>query len=192
MVEIMEHFWRNVEGYFTFPQFYSWLAKELPDSGYMVEVGCWKGQSVAYLAIELANQAKADCHVCIVDTFTEHGASLQEVLANLAPVQPMITHRVSDSVSAAATFPPNSLDAVFIDADHTYEAVKADIAAWLPKVKKGGILAGHDFKHYPQMNFGVMRAVQEAFDKFEVWSGITDGGNAPMQGQHWPVWMVRV
>jgi hypothetical protein len=81
---------------------------------------------------------------------------------------------------------------VFIDADHTYEAVKADIAAWLPKVKPDGILAGHDYKHFPSMNFGVIQAVTEAFDKVEIWRGINTGGNAQMQGQYWPVWCYRV
>ena len=50
---------------------------------------------------------------------------------------------------------------VYIDADHSYEAVKADIDAWMPHVRDGGILAGHDYggKMFP----GVTRAVQQRF-----------------------------
>jgi hypothetical protein len=47
------------------------------------------------------------------------------------------------------------LDFVFIDADHSYPAVKADIAAWMPKVKVGGWLCGHDYD---------LRAVKRAVD----------------------------
>lgn len=49
------------------------------------------------------------------------------------------------SVAAAELFPPHTLDFVYIDGDHRYEAVKADIAAWYPVVKPGGILGGHDY-----------------------------------------------
>jgi len=53
------------------------------------------------------------------------------------------------------------LDFVFIDADHRYETVLADIRAWAPKVKQGGIICGHD---YNQPNFpGVAQAVRECF-----------------------------
>lgn len=42
-------------------------------------------------------------------------------------------------------FSDNSLDFVYIDANHTYESVTEDIQDWYPKVKSGGILAGHDY-----------------------------------------------
>jgi predicted O-methyltransferase YrrM len=59
---------------------------------------------------------------------------------------------------AVKLFEDDSLDAVFIDADHSYEAVKLDIQNWMPKVRKGGILAGHDYTYsWP----GVVRAVDE-------------------------------
>ena len=49
------------------------------------------------------------------------------------------------SVAAAATFADASVDFVFIDARHTYDAVSEDLRAWWPKIRPGGILAGHDY-----------------------------------------------
>ena len=46
---------------------------------------------------------------------------------------------------AAKKFEDGSLDFVFIDADHSYEGVRGDIELWLPKVKSGGLLCGHDY-----------------------------------------------
>lgn len=65
-----------------------------------------------------------------------------------------------DSVRASYLFKPESLDLVFIDANHTYEAVSADIQAWLPIVRKGGVLAGHDY-HCQGGHAGVKKAVDE-------------------------------
>lgn len=66
-----------------------------------------------------------------------------------------------DSLTAAKDFEDNSLDFVFLDADHTYEAVKADIDAWHPKIKEGGILCGHDYAHPDYLDWGVDKAVDE-------------------------------
>lgn len=59
-------------------------------------------------------------------------------------------------------------DFVFIDAAHSYKAVKADIAAWRPKVRDGGWLGGHD---YHEAHPGVIRAVDEAFPKRRLLEG---------------------
>lgn len=72
------------------------------------------------------------------------------------------------SVEAAAAFDDASLDFVFIDADHSYEGCSEDISAWLPKVKPGGWLCGHDYDHQVYTDFGVTRAVKEAFETFEL------------------------
>jgi hypothetical protein len=49
------------------------------------------------------------------------------------------------SKSAAALISNGSLDLVFIDGDHRPESVLADVSAWYPKIKAGGILCGDDF-----------------------------------------------
>lgn len=66
-----------------------------------------------------------------------------------------------DSLIAAADFEDESLDFVFLDADHTYSAIKADLAAWMPKVKSGGWLGGHDYDHPNFPSWGVKQAVDE-------------------------------
>lgn len=60
----------------------------------------------------------------------------------------------------AEMFPDESVDFVYIDDNHEYETVKENIKAWLPKVRKGGIMAGHDYK---LGQIGVIKAVTEAF-----------------------------
>ena len=57
----------------------------------------------------------------------------------------------------------DSLDFVFIDGEHTYDCVKQDIGLWLPKVRVGGLLCGHDYdgKGDHHGGFGVKRAVDE-------------------------------
>lgn len=52
------------------------------------------------------------------------------------------------SRDVAQTVPDESLDFVFLDANHAYEYVVEDIALWSKKVKKGGIVYGHDYDDY--------------------------------------------
>ncbi|MBE3122191.1 MAG: class I SAM-dependent methyltransferase [Thermoplasmata archaeon] len=65
------------------------------------------------------------------------------------------------SPDEAGRFENETIDFVYIDASHLYEDVKADILAWWPKVRKGGILAGHDY--YKKPNF---TDIKRAVDKF--------------------------
>ena len=69
------------------------------------------------------------------------------------------------SQEAARLFPDNSLDIVFIDGDHSYEGTKKDILLWAPKVKKGGLLCGHDYKNPPAQ---VHKAVDELIKNIEL------------------------
>jgi hypothetical protein len=76
-----------------------------------------------------------------------------------------IVHR-KKSVDAARDYKNKVLDYVFIDGDHSYEGASRDIAAWLPKVKPGGWIGGHD---YDKPRFaGVTQAVREVFPLDEI------------------------
>ena len=86
-------------------------------------------------------------------------------ISNFIP-QPKIHLKLEDSIKAAKEFEDGSLDFVYIDANHSYDAVKADILAWLPKVKKGGIIGGHDLD-WGEHEYEVLKAVKEIFpDRF--------------------------
>jgi len=66
-----------------------------------------------------------------------------------------------DSVEMAKHVKDESLDFIFVDADHRYSAVMADLAAWIPKVKQGGFITGHDI-HLS----GVLKAVSEVLPDY--------------------------
>jgi hypothetical protein len=67
----------------------------------------------------------------------------------------------SDNI--VSNFGNHSLDVIYIDSIHTYEVTKKNIELWVPKVKLGGIISGHDY--YEPKWSGVVRAVNEAFGK---------------------------
>jgi predicted O-methyltransferase YrrM len=62
------------------------------------------------------------------------------------------------TIEAAEKTPDASLDFVFIDADHSYPSCKIDMQKWLPKVKVGGYIIGHDCKVS-----SVKKAIEEVF-----------------------------
>jgi len=71
------------------------------------------------------------------------------------------------SEDAATKFEDDSLDFVYIDGDHRPEFVKQDIELWLPKLKKGGIIAGHDYGRGVEENFDFRGLTKVVDDKFE-------------------------
>lgn len=75
-------------------------------------------------------------------------------------LQDRITWILKPSVEAAKEVEDNSLDFVYIDAMHDYDNVKNDIKAWVPKVRIGGLITGHDFT--PRYK-GLKKAVREIF-----------------------------
>jgi hypothetical protein len=80
------------------------------------------------------------------------------------------------SVEAAATVPAGSLDFVYIDACHSTAEVQQDIRAWAPKVREGGVVAGHDYRTW--------QSVRTAVDR----EALAGGRNLREQGNDW--WFV--
>ncbi|MCK9351250.1 MAG: class I SAM-dependent methyltransferase [Candidatus Paceibacterota bacterium] len=73
------------------------------------------------------------------------------------------------SMDAVKDFKDGSLDFVYIDANHSYESAKEDIREWSKKVKKGGIVSGHDY--IDKEGYGVMQAVNELNEEITIWKG---------------------
>ena len=65
------------------------------------------------------------------------------------------------SMDAVTDFADESLDFVYLDGNHSYDFVKDDIREWAKKVRKGGIVAGHDYYITRAGNHGVINAVDE-------------------------------
>ena len=72
------------------------------------------------------------------------------------------------SREASLEIKDESLDFVFIDGIHTYDYVSDDIRVWLPKVKYGGLISGHDYDRDDGVLTGVKKAVDEFFPKVEL------------------------
>lgn len=74
----------------------------------------------------------------------------------------------SDSISASEFYQDNSIDVIYIDADHSYEAVKSDLQTWFPKIKSGGFICGHDFHVDGGAWPGVTKAVNEFVKEYNL------------------------
>lgn len=90
------------------------------------------------------------------------------------------------SVEAAAKIDGESLDWVYIDADHHYDEVHADLEAWWPKVRPGGVFAGHDYCILEGGIDGVIVAVNEFAHKHGYRVQLTDQDF--YEGNEFPTW----
>ena len=166
-----------ISGWFDFQDVYR-LSLNFYKTGKFVEVGSWLGKSSQYLASLIKNSGTSIKLYC-VDTWEgsknepEHAAAIEKMggpaalynsfLLNLSEFirGEILVPIKKTSIEAAEDFEDNSLDFVYIDAGHTYEEVKQDLLAWLPKVRSGGLFAGHDYDIHNVNSEGLIRAVQE-------------------------------
>lgn len=158
--------------WFNYSNFYEFIAAQ---AGFrtFAEIGVWKGHSISFLASKLINRDNVEIYA--VDLFDErennkdYASNIDNPDYQLLHIYDMYNynlevtntrHLIKDihccSWDAAELFEDNYFDFVFIDADHSYGSVVKDTTAWAPKVKKTGILAGHDYEAA-----GVRRAVHD-------------------------------
>lgn len=184
---------KNILGFCDFHDLYYSVAEQLEDGDKIVEVGVMYGHSSAYMidCVKKMNKRVTLYSIDLWDDVgvPEFNKDGDEILTNIfgkdyrdrMKNDPNIFYKnflnnmvkcnsldyivplKLSSVEASELFEDRSLKFCFIDAMHTYEAVKKDIEAWKPKVCPGGILAGHDY-----FWTGVKPAVDEAFPNVNV------------------------
>ena len=135
------------------------LIADLQPGGIIIEVGAWVGESSVLFAQHFD-------HVICVDSWNDklfidgHCAAdaYNEFLRRIHPYS-NISYVRMDSVPAASLFASGIADKLYIDADHKYPSVKADIAAWKHVLKVGGYYCGHDYntERFP----GCVQAIHE-------------------------------
>ncbi len=176
--------WEHIRGWFSFSAIYDEAVAAAKDSDTLVEVGVAYGKSLAYLARK-AIDAGCKARIIGVDPWIgedwdywdasdalvkEHGSAFAAFEGEMAKHAPEERARVEAwrmvstkaamliAIKNAKSKPPLSF--VWIDAVHDKAHVLEDIAAWMPLIRPGGMIGGHD--HTPSFP-GVEEAVREAF-----------------------------
>lgn len=162
--------------------------KHITKGGLAVEIGSWKGKS-GYIIGSVCKEKEArlyciDTFAGVVNPRTEEvdinlepnsGGTYREAL-NLTPTEFIKMHIKKNLVGLPVTYVigsstkvhtqiPKDLDFCFVDGGHTEFFVQKDIENFWPKLRKGGILCGHDYALQKSTNNDVKRVVDAFFDK---------------------------
>ena len=161
----MEHFYLNIgeEAWFDYWDTYIKAVMEAKDGSRLVEVGSWKGRSAVFMAVEIINSGK-DIKFDCIDNWSL-GNTRDEFEKNIEPVKHIINVLNMDSVEAAKLYEDESIDFIFIDADHKYNPVVNEIKAFLPKMKRGSTMTGHDYTPAMDDDNRVYDAVNDTLGK---------------------------
>jgi hypothetical protein len=180
--------WENIEGWFQWRSAQEEAAQWFPEGSCFVEVGTYLGRSLCSMG-EVIEQSGKAFRVIGVDTCRGsgpegpnrkdyHGAAVAQGGGTFAGALhrnvlecgygDIITLIIADSLTASRLLADASVDWVHLDARHDYASLKADIQAWLPKVKRGGWLSGDDYDEikWPE----VVKAVGELLPQARAWS----------------------
>lgn len=135
------------------------IASKLDDGDIIVEIGCYKGRSTHAIGSGIQDSGKNIKLFC-VDPFLWYDGMYEEFLSNVKEFNLEVIR--SESIKAAERFENESISHLFEDGDHSYEALAGSIDAWLPKIRPGYIISGHDY--LPNYE-GVIPAVREKFGR---------------------------
>lgn len=171
------------EGWFTDVDIntYRGMFESLPDGGSVVELGTWKGRSLCSVADIIQRK---NIKVTAIDTFEgtdstpeekdtlaveAKNVNIQDVFENNLRkfgIRDYVTVIKGSSADTYTMFPDKTFDLLFLDADHSYDAVFNDIRNWYWKVKPHGKFAGHDIAWA-----SVAKAVEGIFWNTFTWDG---------------------
>lgn len=160
----------DIVGWFDFQDIYDLAVEKAMDGDNFLEVGCFMGKSTSYLFEKIEKSGKK-IKVWVIDIFEaecEHhndlikengGGTLLQIFDNnmwefgYCPIK-----LIGKSEDMVDKLNDGLFSMIFIDAAHDYKSVKADLNNFYPKLKSGGIFAGHD---YGEKSCGVGQAVDE-------------------------------
>lgn len=157
----------------------------MTDAKKICEIGSWVGESTSYWANAVKDNGGI---VYAVDWFKGNIGTGLDTIASQTDVYHIFLNNITElglrnivkvfhmaSLDAVKFIDDESMDIVFIDASHDYDNISKDIKAWYPKVRKGGIICGHDCESreydeaFINMDYmhgkhhGVVKAVMEKF-----------------------------
>lgn len=116
----------------------------------IVEVGVFEGQTCMYILQNINSVT----HYYAVDLI------VHENVLNMSFIDSRLNIVNLSSLDASKQFNDNSIDLIFIDANHEFVHVYEDIISWLPKLRDGGIICGHDLH---ELHPSVIKAVNMIF-----------------------------
>lgn len=152
----------------------AFLLRLVPQGGACAEIGVWKGAFSAKI-LERTRPRR----LWLIDPWTFAGEqpgrcfgglraqsqadmdAIHDDVARRLGARPEVTILRATSAGAAASIEDRSLDWVYVDGDHSYEAVKLDLALYAPKLRAGGFLTGDDYDFEEDGALPVKRAVDE-------------------------------
>lgn len=173
----------TLEGFFNWQFLYDEMVSIAKDGEFIIEIGVWEGRSAVYLAEKIKESGK-DITVIGIDPYvygllgnqgdanemhrleklrkTVDQNGLSKILYNLVAKSEDAARLISKLTNG------NKIAGVFIDGDHSFEGCAKDIKLYDVLVRKGGIVAGHDYTHGEWQ--GVVDAVNQYYKpkEFEV------------------------
>jgi predicted O-methyltransferase YrrM len=161
----------NIPGYFhevNAAAFWAVVHERRPRT--VVEIGSYQGRSTAVIGLALKQHVGAGARLVAIDPHTGDRQALEALGRDVLPsldlfrlhtsgigIVDVLDERVATAVDAARGW-SGTVDLLFDDGWHSYQAVKDDAAAWLPHLSPDGLVCFDDYLHYDE----VRRAVDEA------------------------------
>jgi predicted O-methyltransferase YrrM len=130
---------------------YDLINDNITKDSVVVEIGSYSGVSSELFALFCKR-------LYCVDIWQDYAEPAEKTFDELVIKYNNIVKIKSTSHHAVKIFPDNSIDLIYIDANHSYEAAKNDILSWMIKIKSNGIISGHDYNWR-----SVRKAVNEIF-----------------------------
>lgn len=132
------------------------IDKFFPDNPVGVEIGVDHGETTRYLL----RHCKQLCHLYAVDPWIHRDSRYEIVKQQLSRYDNCTLIRKTSHEAACEI--PDELDFIFVDGNHSFKGVLSDLRDYVPKIKSGGLLTGHDWTCV-RSDFGVVQACEKYF-----------------------------